>query len=67
MTNADKIRAMTDEELAEWIDKHHNQDREDWDSLGCYHCIYYKTHHQPKDCGVCEWKDGILGWLKRES
>ena len=35
MTNADKIRAMTDEELAEWIDKWTNEDREDWNCLGC--------------------------------
>ena len=41
MTNADKIRAMTDEELAEFLDKQNNQDREDWDSVGCYHCVYY--------------------------
>ncbi|WP_243154330.1 DUF3310 domain-containing protein [Clostridium sporogenes] len=30
MTNAERIRAMTDEELAEWIDKQVNEDREDW-------------------------------------
>ena len=29
MTNGDKIRAMTDEELAEWIDKQYNENRED--------------------------------------
>lgn len=67
MTNADKIRAMTDEELAEWIDKQTNQDREDWESLGCYDCIYHKTHHYTYDCGDCEWKHGILNWLKRKA
>ena len=66
MTNADKIRSMTDEELAEWLDRQHNQNRSDWEPLGCYKCIYYKTHHQPKDCRKCEWKNGILGWLKKE-
>ena len=67
MTNADKIRAMTDEELAEWIDKWTNEDREDWDYLGCYKCIYYKTHHYPNDCGDCEWKYGVLNWLRQEA
>lgn len=36
LTNADRIRQMSDEELAEWIDKQNNQDREDWESLGYY-------------------------------
>ena len=66
MTNGDKIRNMTDEELAEWIDKQNNEDREDWDSLGCYRCVLYKTHHYPNDCIDCEWVCGILGWLKKE-
>lgn len=66
MTNADKIRAMKNEELAEWIDKQHNQERQDWESLGCYDCINYGTHHYPNDCGDCEWKGGILSWLKKE-
>lgn len=67
MTNGDKIRSMTNEELAKWIDKQHNQDRDDWDGgLGCYNCIDYKTHHYPSDCGDCEWKNGILKWLKQE-
>ncbi|NFQ85135.1 hypothetical protein FDG04_07395 [Clostridium sporogenes] len=67
MTNAERIRAMTDEELAEWIDKQVNGDREDWESLGCYRCMYYRTHHQPEECEKCEWKDGILEWLKKEN
>jgi hypothetical protein len=67
MTNAEKIRNMSDEELAEWLDKISNQDRKDWDSVGCFHCINHGTHHYPKDCGDCEWKFGILHWLKSES
>lgn len=66
MTNADKIRTMNDEELAEWLDKQLNQDREDWDSIGCYSCLFYKTHHYPEECENCVYKGGILSWLKKE-
>jgi len=67
ITNADIIRSMTDEELAEWLDKQHNQEREDWEDVGCYHCVNYGTHHQPTDCGDCEWLGGLLQWLRRET
>jgi len=66
LTNGDKIRSMTDAELAEWLDKQYNQDREDWESIGCYNCINYGTHHYPKDCGKCEYLGGLLQWLKRD-
>ena len=50
MTNADRIRAMTDEELAEYMS---------------IYCCSHKTHdprcQQFKDCGLC-WLD----WLKEE-
>ena len=75
MTNGDKIRSMTDEELAEWLDKQHNQEREDWNSVGCYHCINYGTHHADKsnigteyeylyECKNCQFENGILNWVK---
>lgn len=67
MTNADKIRKMTDEELADWIDRQYNEERDDWDTIGCYSCTNYKTHHYPDDCGDCKYKDGILAWLKKET
>lgn len=66
MTNGDRIRAMTDEELCQWIDRQYDEDRLDWETLGCYKCINYNTHHYPNDCGECEWKFGILHWLKSE-
>ena len=77
MTNADKIRNMNDEELSEWLDKQHNENREDYNSIGCYDCIYYKTHHADKSnigtkyehlyqCKNCEFENGILQWLKSE-
>lgn len=41
MTNADRIRNMTDEELAELFDKISNEYREDWSPMGCTTCSYY--------------------------
>lgn len=66
LTNGDRIRSMSDEELFDWLEKQINDEREDWETLGCYGCVYYKTHHYPDDCGNCEWIDGLLSWLKRE-
>lgn len=66
MTNYEKIKAMTVEELAEWIDKQNSDDRDDWSPLSCYHCINYGTHHYPKDCRDCVWLGGIQKWLERE-
>lgn len=69
MTNADKIRSMTDEELADFLQRIQDSEREDWTPIGCYHCSYYKTHHQPKDCfkEECEFRLGVLGWSKGQS
>lgn len=78
MTIGDKIRSMTDEELAEWLDKQHNDEREDWEPVGCYHCISYRTHHTDKsyigtefehlyECKNCEFENGLLEWLKLET
>lgn len=69
MTNADKIRTMDNKELADFLDRIQNSEREDWTPIGCYHCCYYGTHHQPKDCfkEKCEFVHGILGWLENES
>jgi hypothetical protein len=66
MTNYEKIKSMSLEEMAEWIDRQYDQEREDWFSLGCYNCINYGTHHCPKDCGECEWLGGIKQWLQQE-
>ena len=67
MNNSEKIRNMSDEELAEWLDQICNREREGFEGIGCYDCINYRTHHYPKDCGGCEWRFGILEWLKSES
>lgn len=54
LTNADRIRAMTDEELAEWINRMEPTTCHDgWDyMIGC---------GEDKDCVNC-WLD----WLKQE-
>jgi hypothetical protein len=64
-TNAERIREMNNEELAEWLDSLFNQERDDWNPIGCFNCCNYGTHHYPKNCGDCEWKDGILAWLDK--
>ena len=71
ISNADVLRNMTDEDLAEFLDKMLNQDREDCDPIGCYGCVYYGTHHQNKNseyykCGDCEFEGGLLQWLQSE-
>lgn len=49
-TNADRIRQMTDEELAEWLDLHGE----------CNQCVYH-----PTQCKT-ECNEGHLKWLKQE-
>lgn len=59
MTNADRIRAMTDEELAEWIAKH----------MYCAECMYFND-----ETGTCNYEyrygkgcnGAMLDWLKQE-
>ena len=69
MTNADVIRSLTDEGLEEFLKKIQDQEREDWCPIGCYHCIYNGTHHQPDDCSIedCDFANGILYWLKSDA
>lgn len=66
-----RILSMTYEELAEFIDRCTNQDREDWLPIGCSNCTYGGTHHadiKSKDngqykCEGCDFENGILGWI----
>ena len=56
MTNADRIRAMTDEELATWISS----------KTLCLDCPRYETdcsEIEADDCGNFAW----LTWLKQEA
>lgn len=60
LTNADRIRAMTDEELAEWIAKH----------MYCAECMFFND-----DNGTCNYKQrygkgcngAMLDWLRQEA
>ena len=76
MTNADRIRAMSDEELAEFIRS--MVDESNSHHVACYGCINYGTHHSDPankgtylyECDGCE-NEGIgldvLKWLKQPS
>lgn len=50
-SNADRIRQMTDEELAEWLDLHGE----------CNQCAYH-----PAQCKI-ECNEGHLKWLRKEA
>ena len=52
-SNADRIRSMTDEELAEWL----------WFKVG--KCPPFDVC--PSQCTPCEAKDCWLDWLKQEA
>lgn len=67
-TNADCIRSMTDEKLAEFIDGN--------EYIGCKRCSVYGTHHADKsnigteyeylyEYSGCEFENGIVGWLQQ--
>jgi len=54
MSNADRIRAMTDEELTEWLAH-----------KGCFHCDARTTCIDRFLVGTCQ--DAIMDWLKQEA
>lgn len=72
-TNADRIRAMTDEQLAEFIRR--MVDGSNTHEVACYGCIHYGTHHSDPEnkgtdlyeCDGCR-SEGIgldvLKWLR---
>lgn len=74
MTNADRIRAMSDEELSEFIRS--MVDESNSHNVACYGCINYGTHHSDPankgtplyECDGCE-NEGIgldvLMWLQQ--
>jgi hypothetical protein len=51
MTNADKIRGMTDEQLAEWLA----------DIIDCWHCPRYTRCTEVKGCA-----NALKAWLQQE-
>ena len=75
-TNADRIRAMSDDELAEFIQN--MVDGSNSHNVACYGCINYGTHHSdPANKGTCLYEcDGcenegigldVLKWLQQPS
>ena len=72
MTNYEKYFG-TPELAADSIDRATNEDRDDWEPIGCTDsCIYKGTHHSDPDdeqyeCGDCEFVNGILAWLNLEA
>ena len=70
MTNGDRIRQMSNEELAKFLLNLQLGD----DAVNCEGCIYYKTHHyDPADkqymCEECYYKDigeDVSKWLDKE-
>lgn len=62
MTNADRIRAMTDEELAEMFLDHDEQMYRHCPSDALAECCQVELDIEWADC-----KDCWLGWLKQEA
>lgn len=66
-TNYERIKNMTLEEMAEFLQKNFDENNE---YFGCYSCSNYGTHHFPKDCEPCYWvsiEGSIEKWLQSES
>ena len=56
-TNGDRIRAMSNEQLAEYV---HGQFK------GCAFCIHYDFQETQAKCKPSNCKQGILEWLQSE-
>lgn len=66
ITNHEKIKNMSVEEMAEHFQKLFDPYKE---RFGCLSCIDYGTHHHPDDCGDCYWLTiggNILKYLQQE-
>lgn len=72
-TNYERIKAMSVEEMAEFLQKTFDENKE---NFGCYGCMHYETHHYPDDCKTrengkpCYWlsiEGNIKKWLKSEA
>ena len=53
MTNLDRIKNMTHDEMAVLL----------FDTAACKKCAYYRT----PQCGVKDCRDGIKKWLEQEA
>lgn len=61
MTNADKIQAMSDDELADWLDD--TDDQSDF----CQNCCSYYDGFDCICIGKLKCRDGRLEWLQQEA
>ena len=59
MTNADRIRSMTDEELAEFVENASDA------STTCEYCI--PISYKADGCCTGGCRNGILNWLQEEA
>ena len=50
MTNFDKIKSMSIDELAKLLGDLNDADGNSLNKIGCTNCCYYETHHAPEDC-----------------
>ena len=68
MTNAEKIRAMNDEQLAEWLEERLGTGREWFDAWSCNRCQAENAGQCPHpEDGSCPRIGGeVLDWLKAE-
>ena len=69
MTNAEKIRAMNDEELAQWLDKTLSAGREWFDARTCDRCQAENAGRcpHPEDEGCTHIDREIKDWLEAQA
>jgi len=76
MTNYEKIKSMTVDKMADFIEGLQS-DNDASGYIGCPHCSAYGTHHADKsyigtahehlyECKDCEFENGLVQWLQRE-
>ena len=68
MTNAERIRAMSDEQLAEWIADALGKGFEWFDARTCGMCQAENAGRcpHPEECACQKISNEILDWLKSE-
>ena len=68
MTNAERIRAMSDEELAQWINEVIGRGIEWFDARSCERCKKENGSRcpHPEDGGCDKLDSNIVDWLKSE-
>ena len=54
MTNREKFNAMTNEQMADFMDRE------------CFNCNFCAFHFEAESCANSSCKDGFLKWLESE-